>query len=134
MLFRSGIVHHSNYARFFEEARLEYLNQAGLPYASLEEMGIVVPVLACSSRNKRPLRFPQEFSVTCKLEAFNGIRFRVSYTIYVKGEKGVAATGETEHCFVDRAMRPLRVDKHYPDLVAGMYALLQQENTKSERN
>ena len=40
-----GIVHHSNYIRWFEEARLEMLRAMGLPYKKMEDNGILIPVL-----------------------------------------------------------------------------------------
>ena len=39
------VVHHSNYARYLEEARLHMMDQMGLGYDKLEEMGIIIPVL-----------------------------------------------------------------------------------------
>lgn len=36
-----GIVHHSNYIRWFEEARIELMNHVGLPYRQMEENGIL---------------------------------------------------------------------------------------------
>ena len=39
-----GIVHHSNYIRWFEEARLEMLRAMGLPYKKMEDNGILIPV------------------------------------------------------------------------------------------
>ena len=39
-----GIIHHSNYIRWFEEARLHYMKELGLPYDELERMGIIIPV------------------------------------------------------------------------------------------
>ena len=38
-----AIVHHSNYIRWFEEARLDFLNQIGLNYRAMEEQGIGRP-------------------------------------------------------------------------------------------
>ena len=38
-----GIVHHSNYIRWFEEARLEMLRVMGLPYKKMEDNGILIP-------------------------------------------------------------------------------------------
>ena len=32
------VVHHSNYARYLEEARLDMMEQAGLAYDKLEEL------------------------------------------------------------------------------------------------
>ena len=46
---RMGIVHHSYYARFMEEARIDLLNQLGYPFEKMEEEGIVSPVPASTS-------------------------------------------------------------------------------------
>ena len=45
-----SIVHHSNYIRWFEEARLDLLDQAGLNYRKMEATGIIVPVVDVSCR------------------------------------------------------------------------------------
>ena len=39
-----GIVHHSNYIRYFEEARLHRMDEIGLSYSGLEELGVIIPV------------------------------------------------------------------------------------------
>ncbi len=39
-----AFVHHSNYIRWFEEARLDFMEQAGAPYASMEAQGFISPV------------------------------------------------------------------------------------------
>ena len=33
-----GIVHHSNYIRWFEEARVDFLDQVDMSYARMEEL------------------------------------------------------------------------------------------------
>ena len=50
---RMGIVHHSNYIRWFEEARVDFLNQIGYPCSQIEEEGIMMPVLSVSSTYKK---------------------------------------------------------------------------------
>ena len=49
-----GIVHHSNYIRWFEEARIELMNYVGLPYRQMEENGILIPVLGVTCNYKHP--------------------------------------------------------------------------------
>ena len=34
---RMGIIHHSNYIRWFEETRIHYLDKAGYPYSEMEK-------------------------------------------------------------------------------------------------
>ena len=50
---RMGIVHHSNYIRWFEESRIYFLEKAGFPYEKMEETGVMIPVLsaACEYKN-----------------------------------------------------------------------------------
>lgn len=122
-----GIVHHSNYARLFEEARMDLWDQAGLDYHEMEEDGVLVPVLACNCRYKKPLRFPQEFTVVTTVKEFNGVRFRVEYQIYIEDSKVPAAIGETEHCFANKDMHPLRIEKCYPQIMDKVLSIFPQK-------
>lgn len=124
-----GVVHHSNYARFFEEARMDYWDQVGLDYHQMEQDGILVPVLACSCRYKKPLRYPQAFTVVATLKEFNGVRFCLEYQIYVDGSKDPVALGETEHCFANKAMHPIRIEKRYPQIMDKVLTMLSHEGT-----
>lgn len=42
---KMGVVHHSNYIRYLEEARCFWLEKEGIPFSLLEENGITIPVL-----------------------------------------------------------------------------------------
>lgn len=42
---KMGIVHHSNYIRWFEEARIDWMRHCGISYREMEKQGIIVPVL-----------------------------------------------------------------------------------------
>ena len=48
-----GIVHHSNYIRWFEDARVDFLEKVGFSYAKMEEIGIMIVVLGASWRALR---------------------------------------------------------------------------------
>ena len=45
---KMGVVHHSNYIRYFEEARTYFMEQVGYPYERLEREGIMSPVIGIS--------------------------------------------------------------------------------------
>lgn len=51
---RMGIVHHSNYIRIMEEARLAFLSQIGFGYDEMEKNGVISPVTAVGVRYKKP--------------------------------------------------------------------------------
>ena len=50
-----GIIHHSNYIRLFEEARLDIMDKSGINYADIEEMGIIIPVMSVDCKYLIPL-------------------------------------------------------------------------------
>ncbi len=112
---KMGIVHHSNYIRWFEEARVHALDDAGISFTEIEAMGILSPVLSCSCVYKIPFKFDDTVIINSELTFFNGMRYEVSYT--VTDEEGtVHATGTTTHCFLDLNMRPIRLQKKYPEI------------------
>ena len=49
-----GIVHHSNYIRYFETARTEMFRMSGYSYDDMEKSGIYMPVLSVSADFKTP--------------------------------------------------------------------------------
>lgn len=113
-----AIVHHSNYIRWLEEARLSLLEQLGLPYGRMEESGILIPVLSASCEYKLPFRFGDTFQIQILPLSFNGIKLKLSYHIFHKATGSLHATGETGHCFVDREFRPVRLKKEYSHIYA----------------
>ncbi len=111
-----AIVHHSNYIRWFEEARIDFLSQIGLPYGRMEESGILIPVLSASCEYKYAMRFGQRFQIKLRITRFTGVKFYVSYEVTDPETGKLHAVGESSHCFVDKNMTPVRMKKEYPDI------------------
>ena len=74
-----GIVHHSNYIRWMEEARSDYLEKVGYSYVRLEAAGIVSPVVSVSCDYKVSCRFGDTVEARLKLTGYTGVRFDVEY-------------------------------------------------------
>lgn len=110
------IVHHSNYIRWMEEARLDYLNQIGLAYHQMEEHGIIIPVLSASCEYKIATKYGETVKIFPMIESFNGLKFTVSYRITDLEEKVLHATGTTTHCFLNSQMRPVNIKKVSPEI------------------
>lgn len=111
-----GIVHHSNYIRWFEDARVDFLEQAGYSYKKMEDMGVMIIVLGVSCNYKIPARFGDNVIVVPKITEFNGFRMTVSYRVLNKADGSLMVTGETVHCFTDTSLKPVRIKKEYPDI------------------
>lgn len=110
------IVHHSNYIRWFEEARTAFLKQERLDYDKLEERGIMFPVLSVDCQYKAAVTFGQTVKIVTRMEFFSGIRFGLSYAIYSQDGSILHATGKTTHCFLNTDLKPINVKKHALDV------------------
>ena len=55
-----GIVHHSRYLPYLEEARVAYLRQIGHPYSELQDARLNAAVLEAFVQYRQPLRFDDE--------------------------------------------------------------------------
>lgn len=111
-----AIVHHSNYIRWMEEARISFLEKIGLPYDEMEKSGVLIPVLAVSCEYKTAFRFGDTFYVELKLIHFNGLKFSLAYSIFHKATGECFATGESKHCFLTKELKPIRIKKEYPHI------------------
>ncbi len=74
---KMGVVHHSNYIRFLEEARTFWLNEMNMPFENLEENGITIPVLEVNVSYKHPVTFADIIEIEVFVKEYNGVRMKV---------------------------------------------------------
>ncbi|MCI7812611.1 MAG: thioesterase family protein [Lachnospiraceae bacterium] len=120
-----GIVHHSNYIRWFEEARVDLLGKLGIGYKTMEESGILSPVLEVHAIYKTMAHFDDIVQVEIKVEKYNGIVLELSYEVKDKETGEVRCCGNTKHCFLNREGRPLSLKKSYPEFDKVLYKFSQ---------
>ena len=65
-----NVVHHSNYIRYMEEARIYLLDKMGLPYKKIEDNGIMIPVLEVNYKYKYPAKFGDIIVVKVDISEF----------------------------------------------------------------
>ena len=111
-----GVVHHSNFIRWFEEARTDLLERAGLGYDEMEKLGIVVPVLSASCEYKSSVRYGETVAVIPAIESYTGLRLTISYRVVDSGSGELRATGETRHAFLDRNFKPSPLQRSHPEV------------------
>ena len=63
-----GIVHHSNYIRYFECGRHQFLLDVGLPITELEKSGIMMPVVSVEAHYHTPARMGDILRVVSRVE------------------------------------------------------------------
>lgn len=124
-----GIVHHSNYIRWFEEARMAFLEQMGIPYQQMEEMGIFSPVLSVEADYLRMVRYGTSVLIRTMVEEYNGIKLAVSYQVMDKSTGMIHCKGITRHCFLNEKGRPIYLKKNYPEI----HKLFERELARGKR-
>jgi acyl-CoA thioester hydrolase len=107
-----GVVYHSVYLEFFETARTELLRAHGMPYASIEAKGLMLPVLEASLQIKGGARYDDVIDIESSIAPMEGVRMRITYRL-LRGDE-LLVSGHTVHAFVTAdAMRPARPPKDF---------------------
>ena len=98
-----GIIHHSNYIKWMEEARMNLMEQIGLSYKQMEEMEIISPVLSVSCEYHSMVHFDDTVVIETKITKYNGIKMDVEYRMTDKETGELRTTAKSSHCFLNRS-------------------------------
>lgn len=112
---RMGISHHSNYIRWMEEARVDFLEKIGWSYAKIESIGIGSPVLKVSCNYKHSTTFNDVVLIKLSIKEYNGIRLKMAYEMYNEKTNDCVAICESEHCFLNSEGRIIKLKNECPD-------------------
>ena len=112
---KMGVVHHSNYIRFLEEARCYWMNKLGIPFSVFEENGITIPVLGVNCTYKFHVTFDDTILINVFIKEYTGVRMTVGYDVTNKETGKTVLLGETKHCFTDKSLKPINLKKHAPE-------------------
>ena len=115
---RMGVVHHSNYIRFMEEARCKWLESLDMPFSLMEEHGVTIPVLGVNCEYKYHVTFGDVIVISLFIKEYSGVRMTIGYTIINKENGKIVLTGETKHCFTDKSLKPINLKKRAPEFSA----------------
>ena len=106
-----GVIHHSNYIRWFEEARTAFMDDRGYTYARLEHEGIISPVLTVECEYRKMMHYGDTARIELELEKFNGIKMTVSYKVYLDSTGELCSVGKSSHCFLNSDHKPVSMKK-----------------------
>lgn len=109
-----GCVHHSNYIRWMEEARIHMLELVGCGYKSMEAEGVMIPVLGVSCQYKSMVHFDDQVRICVWLKEYNGIRMTIGYEMRDAATGELRTLGESSHCFLTKEGRPLSLKRSHP--------------------
>jgi acyl-CoA thioester hydrolase len=116
-----GFAYYANYLVWFEVGRTDWLRQRGVTYRSLEEKGYLLPVTEACCRYLASARYDDQLFVLARATRLTRVQLRFEYRI-VHENGALLAEGHTEHCFLSRDGRPVRVPEEVRALLAELVA------------
>ncbi len=107
-----GVVYHGNYLQFLEIGRVEWLRSLGISYKSMEENGIMLPVISLLINYRKSAVYDDLITVVTRLKKTPTVRIEFDYEIYnEKGELLIEAN--TVLAFLDiKSKRPIRCPEY----------------------
>ncbi len=102
-----GIVHHANYLRFFERARILWLEQHDQPYTAYMDIDLHFATTNATTDYYQSARFDDPLEITTWVEWIRGASLRMAYRVERRGE--LLASGATEHASVNGEGRVRRI-------------------------
>ena len=120
---KMSITHHSNYVRWMEEARVDYLSKIGWDFDKLEETGMASPVVSIDVHYKGTTTFPEEITIEVKILACKGVRLTIGYEMKNADGK-LVCDARSEHCFLNLEGRPIRLEKECPAFYETLISLM----------
>ena len=123
---KMGIVHHSNYIRWMEEASIIFLKNIGWGYEEIEAMGIISPVTAVECKYKSTTTFADEVYIDVWVEEFKGVKLKIRYEMK-KQDGTVACEASSEHCFLDTNGKIISLKRTHPQIYNALIQHSRQE-------
>ena len=108
-----GIVHHSNYLRFFEEARVRWLEDHDRPYEAYLAEDLHFAVTQAHVDYHRSAAFGDLLEITSWMEWVQGASLRMAYRI--ERDQELVVSGYTEHATINGEGRLRRIPKDRRD-------------------
>ena len=101
-----GVMHHSSYVAFLEEARVAYLRHVGRPYTELRAEGYDLAVLEVVLQYRRSARFDDVVRVHTRVRTMRGATMQIVYLLMIDDD--ICAVAASVHGVVDQDGRATR--------------------------
>lgn len=112
-----GVVYHGNYALYLEMGRIEWLRKLGISYKSMEENGVMLPVVSMSVNFKKSACYDDVINV--KTQVKNEPTAKIEFEYEITNEAGeILTTANTTLVFIDmKTNRPMRAPQYILDAI-----------------
>ncbi len=114
---KMGYVYYGNYATYFEVGRVELLRSRGVSYRSLEDKGILLPVVNLNVNYLKPAHYDDELTLVTRLVKLAGVKIVFEYEL--KRKEDVLCKAETTLVFLEESSgKPVRIPQEILDVLS----------------
>ena len=118
-----GLTHHSNYIRWMEEARIDFMDQLGFPYTRMEAAQVYSPVKSVQCDYRHTSTFGETITITVTAESFNGVVLALAYEMK-NAEGTTVCTARSEHVFLNKEGSFVRLKRQLPEFCEALDQIL----------
>lgn len=105
---KMGFVHHSNYVKYYENARWELFREMGFTYAQVEQLGVLMPVVGMEFSFLKPLYYDETFTVVTILKEISSVRIVFHYKIFNSNGECVNKAKVTTAFVQEKNLKPCK--------------------------
>jgi|LGVE01.1.fsa_nt_gb acyl-CoA thioester hydrolase len=109
---KMGFVHHSNYAKIYENARWETLRHFGIPYSEIESQGIFMPVINMDFKFIKPAYYDDVLTVVTRISELPSVKMNFAFELHNSSGK-IINTATLSCAFIDsetsKVLRPPKI-------------------------
>jgi acyl-CoA thioester hydrolase len=104
---KMGVVHNSNYYRFFERGRIELMRYLGVSYKKMEDEGEMMPLIDQYAKYLKPAYFDEELIVRTSINTVPAVKIRFDYQVLreKEGKEEILCEGYNTLAFIDERSR-----------------------------
>lgn len=116
-----GYVYYGNYAQFFEMGRVEWLRNINTSYKSMENNGVMLPVLNLNVNYLKPAKYDDLLTLKTTLKKIPSVKIEFDFEIYNEKNE-LLTTGFTSLVFIDmKRNRPMRCPDYLLEKITPLF-------------
>lgn len=111
-----GVVYHTNYIKWFELGRSEFMRQLGVPYSEFGKLGLNLPLIKVSCDYLKFATYDQLLTVETEFDYIRKATVRFNSRIWDENKENLLVEGYTIHVCTNNEGKIRRI----PQLLIGL--------------
>ena len=112
-----GVVYHTNYIKWFEQGRNEFMRQIGIPYTELGKLGLNLPLIKLNCEYLKFATYDQLLTIETKFDYIKKATIRFNSKIWDENKENLLVEGYTIHVCTNNEGKIRRIPKLLLELI-----------------